>query len=349
MNTYKGGEKMLVKNQVVKMTWSTRNKKIYTQKGYEFTDFGDVFYIKIEDLSNGSHTRVKVKCDYCGETVTVEWRDYLKYKDEKYACKRCRQKKTSEKNLFKRQEYLYNSALEFCNSKGYTLITKKEDIKDSNTRAYYECPKHGIHNSKIYSLLLGFGCPECAYEENGVKSRLAIEQVNEEISRYGGTWINKEDYKGWNAKNLQILCPICGELFITSFNSFIKHGGQFCPECSKCKSKGEKSISMYLENKGIMFIAQHRFDECKDKYPLPFDFYLPDLNVCIEFNGIQHYKPVGYFGGNITFIRQKKHDDIKNNYCANNKIKLIIIPYWDFPNIESILNKELLISHKDIV
>lgn len=340
---------MLIENQIVQMTWSTRNKKTYVQKGYEFTDFGDTFDIKVEDLLSGSHARVKIKCDYCGDIVTVEWRDYLRHKNEKYACKRCRQKKMSEKNLPRRQEYLYNAALAFCKGKGYVLITKKEDIENSNTRAYYECHKHGIHNSKIYSLLLGFGCPDCAYEEKGMKNRLSVEQIEEEIARYGGVWVNKEDYKGWSVKNLQILCPICGRPFTTSYNSFVKHGGQFCAECSKCKSKGEKSISTYLENKNIVFITEYRISNCKDKYSLPFDFYLPDFNVCIEFHGVQHYESVDYFGGKVTFYRQKKHDNIKSNYCKNNNIKLIIIPYWDFPNIESILNNELLISHEDIV
>lgn len=340
---------MLIENQIVEMVWSTSNRKKYIQKGYNFTDFGDVFNVKVEDLSNGSHARVKLKCDYCGEIVLVEWRDYLRYKDDKYACKRCRQKKTSEKNLFKRQEYLYSAALDFCNSKGYVLITKKEDIKNSETRAYYKCPKHGIHNSKIYSLLLGFGCPECAYEEKGAKNRLSAKQIDEEISQCGGVWTNKEDYKGWSVKNLQILCPLCGKPFVTSYNSFVKHGGQYCSECSKCKSKGEKSISVYLENNDILFITEYRFDDCKDKYSLPFDFYLPDFNICIEFHGIQHYEFVDYFGGKNTFSRQKKHDDIKSNYCKNHNIKLITIPYWDFLNIELILNNELLISHEDIV
>lgn len=345
----KGGEQMLIENQMVQMVWGASNKKMYIQKGYKFTKLGDVFDIKAEDLADGSHIKVQVKCDYCGEVVLVAWRDYLKYKDDKYACRRCRQRKTSEKNLSKRQEYLYNAALEFCKNKGYILITKKADVKNSETRAYYKCPKHGVHNSKIYSLLLGFGCPECAYEANGAKSRLSVEYIDEEINRCGGVWMNKDEYQGWNVKNLQILCPICGKPFMTSYNAFTEHGGQFCLECSKCKSKGEKSISAYLEDNKILFIAEHKFDKCRDKYALPFDFYLPDFNTCIEFHGIQHYESVDYFGGKTTFARQNKHDNIKYNYCKDNDIKLITIPYWDFSNIESILNNELLISHEDIV
>ena len=50
-----------------------------------------------------------------------------------------------------------------------------------------------------------------------------------------------------------------------------------------------------MNSKNIIFLPQHRFKDCVDKIPLPFDFYLPDYNTCIEFNGIQHYKPKEYF------------------------------------------------------
>lgn len=340
---------MLIENQTVQMIWATRNKRMYMQKGYTFTKLGDTFEVRVEDLSKGSKAKIKVKCDYCGKIINVIWGDYLRCKDNEYACKKCRQRKTSDKNLFVRQEYLYSSALNFCKSKGYTFLTKINDIKNSETRVYYECLKHGVHNSKIYSLLLGFGCPKCAYEEKGANRRLSIEQIDEEISQYGGIWVNKDEYQGWRIKNLIILCPICGKPFTTSYNSYVKRGGQFCSECSKCKSKGEKTISIFLEKNNILFVTEHRFEDCRDKYSLPFDFYLPDLNVCIEFHGIQHYEPVNHFGGNTTFARQKKHDDIKSNYCKNNNIKLITIPYWDISNIESILRDELFISHDDIV
>lgn len=60
---------------------------------------------------------------------------------------------------------------------------------------------------------------------------------------------------------------------------------------------------------------------------LPFDFYLPDYNLCIEFNGIQHYRAVEYFGGVKKFKAQQKNDKIKKKYCDDNNISLIIIRY----------------------
>jgi hypothetical protein len=66
-------------------------------------------------------------------------------------------------------------------------------------------------------------------------------------------------------------------------------------------------------------------ENCKDKQKLPFDFYLPNYNICIEFNGEQHYKPIKWFGGEKTLEGIKKRDKIKMEYCQNNNIPLIII------------------------
>ena len=70
-----------------------KEKDILTRKG------GDIFLCNAEDLSVGSHKKVKVLCDYCGDIVDVVWKDYVKYKDKRYSCCKCRQKKTSEKNI----------------------------------------------------------------------------------------------------------------------------------------------------------------------------------------------------------------------------------------------------------
>lgn len=109
-----------------------------------------------------------------------------------------------------------------------------------------------------------------------------------------------------------------------------------------CKSsKGELKILKFLKTHNIEYIAQKRFDDCKFKQPLPFDFYLPDYNMCIEYDGELHFKEVDYFGGKEQLNLQQKHDNIKNKYCQENNIKLLRIPYWDFNDIDEILDKEI--------
>lgn len=79
-----------------------------------------------------------------------------------------------------------------------------------------------------------------------------------------------------------------------------------------------------------------------DKRPLPFDFYLPNTNTCIEFDGEHHYNAPRY-SKNKNKMRDKlllvnKHDNIKSQYCDSNNITLIRIPYWNINNIQSILS-----------
>ena len=82
-----------------------------------------------------------------------------------------------------------------------------------------------------------------------------------------------------------------------------------------------------------------RFNDCKDKKPLPFDFYLPEYNICIEFDGQHHYRDI--FG--ISKLENtQSHDNIKNLYCYNNDIKIIRIPFWEGSNIADILSKEIV-------
>lgn len=92
-------------------------------------------------------------------------------------------------------------------------------------------------------------------------------------------------------------------------------------------SIGEGEVANYLEEKNIRFERQKTFEGCKDKNLLKFDFYLPDYNCCVEYQGIQHYKPVERFGGEEAFKENQRRDLLKKEYCENNNIKLLTPSY----------------------
>lgn len=142
------------------------------------------------------------------------------------------------------------------------------------------------------------------------------------------------EYNGFNS-TIKILCEKHGEYKIR-FDHFIE--GQRCPICKE--SKGEKKIRENLEKLNIEFEHQYTFKDCKCYKELPFDFYLPQYNMVIEYDGELHYQVVDYFGGLDKFIDIKIRDTIKTEYCKNNNIKLIRIPYWNFKNIEKIICQE---------
>jgi hypothetical protein len=98
------------------------------------------------------------------------------------------------------------------------------------------------------------------------------------------------------------------------------------------ESSGERLVRLFLEKHNVKYKQYHRIKKCfsvlRGKcYTLPFDFYLPKTNVLIEYDGEQHYKPVSIWGGEEGFKRQKMLDGIKDDFCRNNNIKLVRIPY----------------------
>lgn len=103
-------------------------------------------------------------------------------------------------------------------------------------------------------------------------------------------------------------------------------------------------IKQLLERKGIDFKSEYTI-YIDDKY-YRFDFYLPQYNLFIEYDGQQHFEPVRFHGNNIeederAFRITQEHDKIKNNYCEENNINLLRIPYWEKDNIETIINSHL--------
>ena len=111
----------------------------------------------------------------------------------------------------------------------------------------------------------------------------------------------------------------------------------------KVKSKGEDVIADILIKSNIAFLKEYNFKDCKGKRrTLPFDFYLPNYNICIEYDGTPHYKLGTFKNGLLDLMNRKYLDDIKTKYCKDNNIELIRIPYWEKDNIEEILNHKII-------
>lgn len=106
-----------------------------------------------------------------------------------------------------------------------------------------------------------------------------------------------------------------------------------CPECKS--SKGEEEISLYLINHQISYIFQYKVNINNSNHY--FDFYLPGYNTIVEFNGMQHYKPIEFFGGEKDYEILRDRDSIKKSYCEANGVNLLVISYNE--DIKCILNK----------
>ena len=114
---------------------------------------------------------------------------------------------------------------------------------------------------------------------------------------------------------------------------------------SKCKqpltgreSYLEKAIRHSLEMNPLVisFQVEKKFDDCRDKVPLRFDFRV-NKSFLIEADGKQHEEAVEFFGGQEAFELQKKHDKIKTEYCKTHGIPLLRIPHTKIDQIDTIL------------
>lgn len=105
--------------------------------------------------------------------------------------------------------------------------------------------------------------------------------------------------------------------------------------CGCLHSKGEQKIQEILESMNIKFIREYSFNDLRTKNMtlLYFDFFLPDLNICIEYQGKQHYNNIPHHWNGFSFKKLQKHDKMKCNYCKNNNIKLIEISYKDYDKL----------------
>lgn len=186
------------------------------------------------------------------------------------------------------------------------------------------CKKHGAFAQTPSNHLLGYGCNICSN---------TIKKTNESfIVQANIIHENKYDYSKLNyingKTNVEIICHIHGP-FLQRAESHLS--GRGCPSCKS--SKGELQIKKFLLEKNVKFIQQHTFDNCIRIKSLKFDFYLPELNICIEYNGAQHYKPINHFGGDEYFKLITERDKIKQNFCQSNNIRLLIIRYDDDINL----------------
>ena len=226
-------------------------------------------------------------------------------------------------------EYVRNKFEE----KGWTLLST--EYKNAHTLLDYVCDKGHKHSIQWANFQQGFGCPDCHFEHLSELKRMSYEEVKEYIEDQGYKLLSNT-YKNAHQK-LEIECPD-GHIFKMNFDKF--KIGQKCPIC--IGSSGEKEIRQYLEYMDIKFIEQYRFKDCRNVLPLPFDFYLPSHNICIEYDGEQHYLKGCFQDKDGEKLKQTQtRDNIKTQYCLDNNIKLIRIPYWDFDKIKSILEKAI--------
>lgn len=187
--------------------------------------------------------------------------------------------------------------------------------------------------------LLGIRCPYCSSKASKTNDEFKQEIFNLVGDEYTFLDIYVNAYTKLRVKHNK-----CGNIYEVAPKHFL-HQGTRCPYCNT--SKGEVIINKILKSLGIKYEYQKTFDDLKDTGLLSYDFYIPDQNILIEYQGMQHYQPIDYFGGATRFEYQQKHDKLKSDYAKGNGYKLIAVPYTEdtFSKIKKYLVKHGLEQH----
>lgn len=287
----------------------------------EYKERFNTLYPNYELLSdyNGDKNYIEVKCKRDGNV----WKTKPNWLKQGVGCQICYNKRRGDTLRKSNEEFIQQAKKIHGEKYDYSKV----DYKDNKTKVTIICPKHGeFYMSPNKHISLKQNCPKCASEQNGIVKRLTLAAfVNRSKLKHG----DKYDYSKVEYINVDtpitIVCPKHGEFKQTPYIHMKGHG---CPRCRQ--SFLENIVRNFLTKKNIVFEEQKRFKWLSKQ---SLDFYLPEHNIAIECQGIQHYNKKLIRWENFNYELILKRDNIKQNLCKQNDIVILY-----FSNDKSILN-----------
>jgi hypothetical protein len=289
-------------------------------------------FILLSNKYEGNNKQLLFQCTNvnCKEKFYNTWNDI----QQKQNCPYCTGRRVGISNCLATVKP--DLAKEWCYSKNGTL-TPYEVTKMSNTSVYWECAHNHIWKAQISNRSKGRNCPYC---NNRLASNINNVTKNEILAKEWDYSKNTRHPKQYTLNSHQKVwwkCSKCGcEWMATIKNRNSNQSG--CPRCHQ--SKGEDKILEWLLKNNISYIPQKEFKDLigLGKGNLSYDFYLPKYNLLIEYQGEFHDGSAGKYS-RTNIKKQQEHDRRKKQYTKDNNIKLLEIWYWDYDNIEKILEK----------
>jgi hypothetical protein len=243
-------------------------------------------------------------------------------------CKKCHYDKISQKRRLTQQQFVDKAN----KTHNFKYDYSKFIYVNNHTKGIIICPIHGEFLQTWCDHLASQGCPKCKADAISKALRSNTEEFIEKAKTIHGDLYDYSlvDYKTVHTK-VKIICTKHGVFEQTPGHH---NSGQGCPICKS--SGGELSVKRFLDFKDINYIREKTFEGCKNVFPLKFDFWLPDYNLCIEYQGKQHYLSNCFYGED-GFKKQQIRDQIKRDFCKSNNIDLLEIPYTE--DVNSVLEK----------
>ena len=212
-----------------------------------------------------------------------------------------------------------------------------------------ECSIHGSFLISPTKHLAGGGCQQCGYIRLGNQKRKSNDQFIRDAQQiHGDCYLY--DHLQYHKDNEKVLitCQIHGNFKITP-SGLLRGSG--CIRCNSRASKGERAIMSWLATNGVEYEKEKVYSDLIGttlNSRLRFDFYLPLLNILIEYDGEQHYRPIPMRGRSSMveaehmFRRTQTNDQLKTAYAKEKQIKLVRIPYTSFMDLDTILTDTII-------
>lgn len=263
---------------------------------------------------------ITFKHNICGNVAVVRASNLY----ETIGCAKC---VTAKQTKTLRQ---YKKDLEDIHGDNYAVLGEYVNNKTHIETLHRKCGR--IFLGAPDRMLKGGGCTHCYTSKNKTHDEF-VQEVQHRLDHYEIL----EKYKNRRSK-MKVLHKECGSVWDVLPPDFIK--GSECPHCT-ITSKGERALHKLLSDKGYRLEPQKTFGDLKYKALLSYDFYLPDLGILLEYQGVQHYKPYTFGSkSHEEFEEQFKRDSLKRDYAISNNYTLIEVPYYY--SDEGSINKYLM-------
>lgn len=274
------------------------------------SDFNKIMGKNFELLTEyaGSKKKVKVRHVPCGHEYEVRSGNLY---DNSIGCRKC-----ATINNTKTDED-YRKEVQKIHGDSYTVLDVYVNKHTELRTKHNECGH--VFKTPPERVLRGSGCPKCFGTRTRTHQQF-LESVKHRLTEYDivGEYVNRRT-------KIEVNHKVCGYTWKILPPNFEK--GNSCPYCTTT-SKGERILIGILEEADIPFEHQKTFTDLRHKYPLSIDFYLPEHNTLIEYQGRQHYMPfTDSISSREKYREQVMRDTLKIIYARDNKINLVAIPY----------------------
>jgi hypothetical protein len=274
-----------------------------------------------------TRTKINIICPTHGEFLQIP-QNHIRLK---CGCRKCgRLIAKSKVNKYNTEYFKKHAIKKYGDKYDYS----KTECFNATDKVEINCPIHGKFKQDANQHLMGHGCPDCNFDKMAKDRAMGKELFIHKSKELFGDKFNYSKVKYINGQTHVILiCPENHEFEVTPNNHLSKKSG--CPTCNE--SKLEQELASILDKQNIVYERQKRFKWLGRQ---SLDFYLPDYNIAIECQGIQHFKPVDFGGkgeksANELFEKNKERDGKKLNKCLSNNIEMI----WVVDNEEYLKNE----------